>query len=115
MTPATDLARVTLAGPGGARLGVHGRHALLALAVLADADLSSPRGLDAVRPERVAELVGLARSTVDRTLRGLAVDGLAIVVVDYAATRHHYTGPAAARLPRGARVAGYRPSHEAYQ
>lgn len=99
------------------RVGIHGRHAMLALAVLADRDLNSPQGLDVVRADRVAAVVGLARSTVDRTLRSLAVaDAGVVLVTEHACIREVLIGAAAAeRLSRGTRVVGYRISEEAYR
>jgi hypothetical protein len=113
-TPATTAIVRWLRSSRG---GIHARHAALALAVLADDDLNSPHGLDVIPAERVAHVVGLARSTMERTLRGLAADETApvVVIVSYAATRHAYTGRQAERLPRGARVLGYRPSEEVYR
>lgn len=89
--------------------GIHSRHALLALAVLADRDRSTPNGLDAVSADRVARVVGLARSTVERTLRGLAASEhtAVVLVTSYAGTRRHRWGDDVT-LQRGERVVGYR-------
>lgn len=92
----------------GARLGRHHRLVALALAALADEALDGPHGYTATPVAQVAPVVGLARSTTERTCRGLAVYGPAIVVCRFAGVQHAYTGDDAVRLPRGATVIGYR-------
>lgn len=107
MTTATDHALARLDALQQA--GTHERAALLAVAAIVERDLNSPNGYDVVTAEAVAQVIGLAKSTTERTLRSLAVRGELTLVTDYAATRHHHTGEGAARrLGRGERVRGYR-------
>lgn len=94
--------------------GIHARHALLALAVLCDQDLNTS-GLSQVRPDRVARTVGLALSTVNRTLRALSVSGYAVLVVEWAGMREYRSGTAAIQPLRGGpRLLGYRIPESAF-
>lgn len=103
---------VTELGYGSSALrGVHARHAFLALAALVDFDLDRPSGHDYVTADRIATVVGLASSTVDRTLRGVRQ---AVMVVTGPAGRELIVGDAK-RCPTGAKVLGYRITEEAFR
>lgn len=109
-------ARQLRAHPAGQLAGIHARHAYLALAAVCDERLDSPAGLGAVRPEAVAPLVGLARSTVARTLRSLAISDVGVVmVVDDISGRRHISGLEAAGRFAPMTIRGYRFAEAAYQ
>lgn len=97
--------------------GIHSRHALLALAALADRDLTFTGAVGYVRADRVAGVVGLSASTMGRTLRGLArrPECGVVAVISRAALTEHVYGPELDRLARGARILGYRIAEAAYR
>lgn len=101
--------------PEGRRGGnLNSEAVLLGLAWLTDLDLASPQGYSQVTADRVARLTGLARSTVERTLRGLAVAGAIELIRTHAAVRYVETGQAAGAIHRGSRILGYRLPESAF-
>lgn len=89
--------------------------ALLGHAWLSDQALNTPNGYDYVSAAHVAALIGLARSTVERTLRGLAIAGVLELIGTHAGVRWSVTGDQARTLGRGSRVLGYRVPEVAFQ
>lgn len=84
--------------------GQGGRLCLLAAATLQDR--SGPTW-PVVRSVDIARVVGLAKSTVERTMREWAAEGVVGIIYTSAGVQALATGRNAKRLPRGARRIGY--------